>query len=97
MDALVPGSSSEQAALREFPRQDRAISIQGLAPGVAYELAECCHPVPGDRIVGLRGGQVVFDGPPAALTAEREAALYGFAAAGAPADRVPDSALAALA
>jgi phosphonate transport system ATP-binding protein len=50
-----------------------------------------------DRIVGLRGGQVVFDGPPAALTAEREAALYGFAAAGAPAERVPDSALAALA
>jgi guanosine-3',5'-bis(diphosphate) 3'-pyrophosphohydrolase len=54
MDALVPGSSSEQAALREFPRQDRAISIQGLTPGVAFQLAECCHPVPGDRIVGLR-------------------------------------------
>jgi guanosine-3',5'-bis(diphosphate) 3'-pyrophosphohydrolase len=54
MDALVPGSSSEQTALREFPRQDRAISIRGLTPGVAFQLAECCHPVPGDRIVGLR-------------------------------------------
>ncbi|WP_026091147.1 bifunctional (p)ppGpp synthetase/guanosine-3',5'-bis(diphosphate) 3'-pyrophosphohydrolase [Blastomonas sp. AAP53] len=54
MDALVPGSSNDQAALREFPRQDRAISIRGLTPGVAFQLAECCHPVPGDRIVGLR-------------------------------------------
>ena len=34
--------------------QSSAISIEGLAPGVAYELATCCHPVPGDRIVGLR-------------------------------------------
>ncbi len=54
MNALVPGSGSEQTALREFPRQDRAISIRGLTPGVAFQLAECCHPVPGDRIVGLR-------------------------------------------
>ncbi|WP_033927126.1 RelA/SpoT family protein [Sphingomonas sp. 35-24ZXX] len=54
MDALVPGSSTDQAALREFPRQDRAISIRGLTPGVAFQLADCCHPVPGDRIVGLR-------------------------------------------
>ena len=30
-----------------------------------------------DRIVGLRGGRVVFDGPPEALTAQREAELYG--------------------
>ena len=54
MDALLPGSSSELTAQREFPRQDRAISIRGLTPGVAFQLAECCHPVPGDRIVGLR-------------------------------------------
>jgi (p)ppGpp synthase/HD superfamily hydrolase len=25
-----------------------------LTPGVAFSLAECCHPIPGDRIVGLR-------------------------------------------
>ena len=54
MDALVPGSSNDLAGQREFPRQDRAISIRGLTPGVAFQLAECCHPVPGDRIVGLR-------------------------------------------
>jgi phosphonate transport system ATP-binding protein len=29
-----------------------------------------------DRIVGLRGGRVVFDGPPQALTPQREAELY---------------------
>jgi phosphonate transport system ATP-binding protein len=29
-----------------------------------------------DRIVGLRGGRVVFDGPPAALTPEHESELY---------------------
>ncbi len=29
-----------------------------------------------DRIVGLRGGRVVFDGPPAALTPEHESGLY---------------------
>jgi phosphonate transport system ATP-binding protein len=30
-----------------------------------------------DRIVGLRQGRVVFDGPPTALSAELEAQLYG--------------------
>ncbi|MCM8730450.1 RelA/SpoT family protein [Hephaestia sp. GCM10023244] len=53
MDALMPGSASA-AATREMPPQSTAISIKGLTPGVAYTLAECCHPVPGDRIVGLR-------------------------------------------
>lgn len=52
MEALMPGSAG--ADLADAPPQSSAISIQGLAPGVAYELAECCHPVPGDRIVGLR-------------------------------------------
>ncbi|MEH3035173.1 MAG: bifunctional (p)ppGpp synthetase/guanosine-3',5'-bis(diphosphate) 3'-pyrophosphohydrolase [Sphingomonas adhaesiva] len=52
MEALMPGSAG--ADLAHAPPQSGAISIQGLAPGVAYELAACCHPVPGDRIVGLR-------------------------------------------
>jgi len=29
------------------------IPIRGLTAGVAYHLGECCHPLPGDRIVGL--------------------------------------------
>jgi GTP pyrophosphokinase len=54
MEALVPGSTAELPAHAEWPRQERAISIRGLTPGVGFNLAECCHPVPGDRIVGLR-------------------------------------------
>ncbi|GAA0324826.1 bifunctional (p)ppGpp synthetase/guanosine-3',5'-bis(diphosphate) 3'-pyrophosphohydrolase [Sphingomonas oligophenolica] len=53
MEALMPGSAGAEA-LRELPPQTSAISIKGLTPGVAFDLAECCHPVPGDRIVGLR-------------------------------------------
>ena len=51
MEALVPGSTAD---LPEPTRQERAISIRGLTPGVGFKLADCCHPVPGDRIVGLR-------------------------------------------
>ena len=31
----------------------KPISIRGLTEGIAYTLAPCCHPLPGDRIVGL--------------------------------------------
>ncbi len=51
MEALVPGSTAD---LPDEPQQGRAISIKGLTPGVGFTLAECCHPLPGDRIVGLR-------------------------------------------
>jgi GTP pyrophosphokinase len=51
MEALVPGCTAD---LPEEPGQTKAISIRGLTPGVGFTLAECCHPVPGDRIVGLR-------------------------------------------
>ncbi|MFC0204481.1 RelA/SpoT family protein [Novosphingobium soli] len=54
MEALVPGSTAELPEEPEWTRGERAISIRGLTPGVGFELAECCHPVPGDRIVGLR-------------------------------------------
>ena len=51
MEALVPGSTS---GLSEEPRMGRAISIKGVTAGVGFALAECCHPVPGDRIIGVR-------------------------------------------
>jgi GTP diphosphokinase / guanosine-3',5'-bis(diphosphate) 3'-diphosphatase len=51
MEALLPGSTKKGA---KPPPQQTAISIKGLTPGVAFILAECCHPIPGDRIVGLR-------------------------------------------
>ncbi|HEX8442062.1 MAG TPA: bifunctional (p)ppGpp synthetase/guanosine-3',5'-bis(diphosphate) 3'-pyrophosphohydrolase [Allosphingosinicella sp.] len=52
MEALLPGSAGKGQV--KPPPQRQAISIKGLTPGVAFTLAECCHPIPGDRIVGLR-------------------------------------------
>ncbi|MBA3055351.1 MAG: bifunctional (p)ppGpp synthetase/guanosine-3',5'-bis(diphosphate) 3'-pyrophosphohydrolase [Sphingomonadales bacterium] len=54
MEALVPGSAAALPGPEDWPKRDRAISIRGLTPGVGFKLADCCHPVPGDRIVGLR-------------------------------------------
>ncbi len=31
----------------------RQISIRGLTEGISYKLGQCCHPLPGDRIVGI--------------------------------------------
>ena len=53
MEALVPGCTAELEE-EDWTRREHAISIRGLTPGVGFQLAECCHPVPGDRIVGLR-------------------------------------------
>ena len=54
MEALVPGSTSDLAEPENWAKMDRAISIRGLTAGMAFHLGQCCHPVPGDRIVGLR-------------------------------------------
>ena len=54
MEALVPGSTKGLAEPENWPKQDRAISIRGLTAGMAFHLGSCCHPVPGDRIVGIR-------------------------------------------
>jgi GTP pyrophosphokinase len=32
---------------------DHAVPIKGLIPGMALHFAGCCHPLPGDRIVGI--------------------------------------------
>ena len=61
MEAVSPGSTVDAATPKGRRKkagkpsaQRSAISIKGLTPGVAYDLAECCHPIPGDRIVGVR-------------------------------------------
>ncbi len=33
--------------------QNQSIAIKGLIPGMAIHFAGCCHPLPGDRIVGI--------------------------------------------
>lgn len=52
MEALMPGST--EGDLAPLPVAREPISIKGLTPGVAFTLAPCCHPIPGDRIVGVR-------------------------------------------
>ncbi|MEL7189490.1 MAG: bifunctional (p)ppGpp synthetase/guanosine-3',5'-bis(diphosphate) 3'-pyrophosphohydrolase [Pseudomonadota bacterium] len=54
MEALVPGCTADFDKDEEWSRSERVVSIKGLTAGVGFELAKCCHPVPGDRIVGLR-------------------------------------------
>ena len=54
MEALVPGCTADFEEDEDWSPRDRAISIKGMTAGVGFELATCCHPVPGDRIVGLR-------------------------------------------
>jgi GTP pyrophosphokinase len=55
MNALVPGSAEDAPdGKRKSRKQAHAVPITGLTPGIAFTLSECCHPVPGDRIVGLR-------------------------------------------
>ena len=41
------------AAGVETPSRAKPISIRGLTEGISYTLGQCCHPLPGDRIVGL--------------------------------------------
>ncbi len=54
-DRLAPGAVN----VVEFPSglrgdgESNAIAIRGLTPGMAVHYANCCHPLPGDKIVGI--------------------------------------------
>ncbi|MDP6709350.1 MAG: DUF5913 domain-containing protein, partial [Alphaproteobacteria bacterium] len=37
----------------ETKKDGHAVPISGLVPGMAVHYAPCCHPLPGDRIVGI--------------------------------------------
>jgi len=53
-EALVPGSTAGKAPRRVRGKPGpAAVAISGLTAGVAFELGRC-HPIPGDRIVGIR-------------------------------------------
>ncbi len=63
MHAIFPGRDVEQTddekvvslarARARAAKGDTAVSIRGLIPGMALHFAGCCHPLPGDRIVGI--------------------------------------------
>jgi len=44
---------SLERARRKIKRNEMAVPIRGLIPGMALHFAGCCHPLPGDRIVGI--------------------------------------------
>ena len=62
VNAVFPGTRAKARRTRwcrsaaSAPRRPRAatpIPIRGLIPGMAMHFAGCCHPLPGDRIVGI--------------------------------------------
>ncbi len=49
-----PSADMDQAAFVRQPiNRDTPMPIKGLIPGMAVHMARCCHPLPGDRIVGI--------------------------------------------
>ncbi|PKR59532.1 RelA/SpoT family protein [Thalassospira lohafexi] len=58
--AVFPGSKDTETARKIIPlekgrtrKHEHAIPLKGLIPGMAVHYAGCCHPLPGDRIVGI--------------------------------------------
>ncbi|WP_230291690.1 bifunctional (p)ppGpp synthetase/guanosine-3',5'-bis(diphosphate) 3'-pyrophosphohydrolase [Croceicoccus sp. Ery5] len=73
MEALVPGSAAELPDNSFWQAPLRAVRIRGLKRGSDFVLGECCHPVPGDRIVGVSDGKTVKVHTIDCLTLAREA------------------------
>ncbi|HUJ97511.1 MAG TPA: bifunctional (p)ppGpp synthetase/guanosine-3',5'-bis(diphosphate) 3'-pyrophosphohydrolase [Stellaceae bacterium] len=48
-----PAKVVRLAAARSKKASENAVPIRGLIPGMALHFAGCCHPLPGDRIVGI--------------------------------------------
>jgi GTP pyrophosphokinase len=59
LDAVYPGEKHEQPekvvplARARAGREKGGVPIRGLIPGMALHFAGCCHPLPGDRIIGI--------------------------------------------
>ncbi len=52
--AKRPSADMDAAAMVRKPMDgDAPMPIKGLIPGMAMHFARCCHPLPGDRIVGI--------------------------------------------
>ncbi len=49
-----PSEDMDKVSLTHFSKNsDAPMPIKGLIPGMAMHFARCCHPIPGDRIVGI--------------------------------------------
>ncbi len=52
--AKRPSADMDQAVMvQPLSGSDAPMPIKGLIPGMAVHFARCCHPLPGDRIVGI--------------------------------------------
>ena len=67
--AVFPGARKKRsqkvvplARARSKVVKDHAIPIRGLIPGMAVHFAGCCHPLPGERIVGAVSEASEVDG-----------------------------------
>ncbi len=52
-EAKTPGTKRGRPNKKPGAKEANAIPITGLIPGMAINFAGCCHPLPGDRIVGI--------------------------------------------
>ena len=52
-DKAVTQAAQTRAAKAKAKGKDQPLPIRGLIPGMAVHYARCCHPLPGDRIVGI--------------------------------------------
>ncbi len=43
----------KKAGKKKRKKGVKPVPIHGIEPGIAVQLGECCHPIPGDRIVGI--------------------------------------------
>ncbi len=65
VEAVFPGTRKKKAdskvvplakardKRKKNPEDNGSVSIKGMIPGMAMHFADCCHPLPGDRIVGI--------------------------------------------
>ncbi len=62
LHAVFPGAKESGKDRKVVPigrartkqgKQESAVPIRGLIPGMAVHFAHCCHPLPGERIVGI--------------------------------------------
>src|SRR5262249_45633870 len=56
LDAVYPGLAKKAPKRKPGAKTKpgaNPIPIKGLTPGLAVHMADCCHPLPGDRIVGI--------------------------------------------
>lgn len=51
--AKPPSEDFKNYAMAQRPDSETPMPIKGLIPGMAVHFARCCHPLPGDRIVGI--------------------------------------------